>query len=185
MMDLRSWMQFAVAVERERLRALGNGEQEAAGHDRGDARPQRYVDGLFFLDRQIDGAELRLVRRLRVREFPVHDAGDAGDDQHDGNDLQGAHDHNLRPSRRPAKRRTTKRRRTAPMKATIRLPSSPCPISTPVFRSRYPPRNDPAMPTMMSPMRPKPLPLMNLPASQPAIAPMTMNQSRAIQSFFL
>src|SRR6185436_1244162 len=146
MMDLRS------------SAALRYGEEDAAGNDRGDADPQRHVDGALFLQRQIERADLCLVRRFRVREFPVHQSGDAGHDQQNGYDLERAHDHNLRPSRRPVKRRTTKRRITAPMKATKRLPSSPCPKSIPVFRKRYPPRNEPMTPTMMSPIRPKPLP---------------------------
>src|SRR6185436_11369944 len=131
-------------------------QQHAAGDDCGDAGPERDVDRPLFLHRQVEAADLQLVTFLRIAEFPVRESGDAGHDQKDGDDPETTHDQSLRPDRRPVKRRTTKSRSTAPMNATIRLPTSPPPSSAPTARKSQAPTNAPMTPTTMSPRRPKP-----------------------------
>src|SRR5688572_32935276 len=66
-------------------------QQSGANHDGADARPHGHIHGFLVLHRKFDGAHLRVVRFLGVREFAVHQPEYAGDDQNDCDDLGGAH----------------------------------------------------------------------------------------------
>src|SRR5437879_3616107 len=66
-------------------------QQESADDNRPDAGPDRNVDGLLVLHRQLERADLGLVGLLRVTKAAVHQPQDAGRDQYDSDDLDGAH----------------------------------------------------------------------------------------------
>src|ERR1019366_5124528 len=116
------------------LRLFRDEEQQASCNNRRDAGPERDVDRLLFLHRQLDRAEVYVVRGFRIREFPVYESGDSGHNQKDRDNLERTQDHDLRE--RPVKRRTMKSRSTAPMNATIRLPISPPPRFAPTALKR-------------------------------------------------
>src|SRR5512147_2462503 len=53
------------------LRLPGHQEKETAGHDRTDAGPDRNIDRLLVLHRQLERADRGLVGLLRVAELAV------------------------------------------------------------------------------------------------------------------
>ena len=53
-------------------------QKRAADHDGADAGPDRHVDGLLVLDRQLDRSDLCLVSLLGEAEAAVHQPQDAG-----------------------------------------------------------------------------------------------------------
>src|SRR5687768_15243784 len=71
---------------------LAADEQQAGADDDGaDAGPQRDVDALFLLDRELDRAEVGLVLLLGVAEAAVDEAENAEDDEDDADQLDCAH----------------------------------------------------------------------------------------------
>jgi hypothetical protein len=68
---------------------------------------------------------------------------------------------------------------TAP---TVALTSEPMRVNetTPRTRKMKPPISAPSIPTTRSPIRPKPWPLVNFPASHPAMTPIIRNHSQCI-----
>src|SRR5678816_1948361 len=66
-------------------------QQHAAQNDRADASPHRDVDGLLFLDRQLDRADLGLVTFLGVTEAAVCESKRAADDQNQCHYLDRVH----------------------------------------------------------------------------------------------
>ena len=74
------------------------------------------------------------------------------------------------------------RRMIAPIAEEMTAPMNPPPSEMPKRGNRKPAMIDPTMPTMMSPMRPKPPPLTTCPAIQPASAPMMSAMMIAVRS---
>src|SRR5688572_27678068 len=74
-----------------RLRPFWNQQQQSAGDDGGDARPQRHIDRLLFLHRELDGTEIHFVGCFGVAELPVNDPEDSGHDQDNGYDFDTTH----------------------------------------------------------------------------------------------
>ena len=66
----------------------------------------------------------------------------------------------------------------APTVAVIKLPIVPSPVLNPITPNNQPPSSAPTKPTIRSPTRPKPLPVMILPAKKPAMIPMIINQMK-------
>ena len=73
---------------------------------------------------------------------------------------------------------------TAPTKEVIRLPMSPPPALILSKPNTQPPMTPPTIPTSMLTKRPKPPPLMMLPASHPATAPIIINHKKSINKNF-
>src|SRR6185369_16004852 len=68
-----------------------NRQEQAADDDCTDPRPDRNVDGLLVLDRDIERTDLRFVRFLGIAETAVSQAEGPGYDQYDCQHLHWIH----------------------------------------------------------------------------------------------
>src|SRR4030042_2953641 len=66
-------------------------QERAANHYSPHAGPDRDVDRLLVLYRQLDRAQLGLMSLLGLRETTLHQPKDAGNDKHNGQNLDSIH----------------------------------------------------------------------------------------------